>query len=186
MTSAGSDIDQSATSIQILPKQSRSEFLMTSHVRSPIWTLRVAKDDLSNPHDFRERTYQGILQIMAFFPCKSSIISLIYDLVKVWYVLRWHQATTSAVRYGTTSALSRFLNSSFCHNSWNISTAVDNGQFKKELPYVMNTKKNCLELSWLHGPCVIRMSHWRHSMLDDAKFWIRILRKASHWQLIQI
>ena len=64
---------------------------------------RVAKDDLSNPHDFKERTYQGILQIMAFFPCKSSIISLIYDLVKVWYVLRWHQATTSALRYGTTT-----------------------------------------------------------------------------------
>ena len=39
MTSAGSGIDQSATSIQILPKQSRSEFLMTSHVRSPLWTL---------------------------------------------------------------------------------------------------------------------------------------------------
>ena len=105
---------------------------------------------------FKERTYQGILQIMAFFPCKSSIISLIYDLVKVWYVLRWHQATTSAVRYGTTSALSRFLNSSFCQNSQNISvTVVDDGLLKKELPYVINTKKNCLELSWLCGPCVI-------------------------------
>ena len=111
---------------------------------------RVAKDDLSNPHDFRERTYQEILQIMAFFPCKSSIISLIYDLVKVWYVLRWHQATTSAVRYGTTSALSRFLNSSFCHNSWNISPAVEIGQFKKEISYVMNTKNNCQ-----YDPCVI-------------------------------
>ena len=94
----------------------------------------------------RKRTYQGILQIMAFFPCKSSIISLIYDLVKVWYVLRWHQATTSAVRYGTTKALSRFLNSSFCHNRWNISPAVEIGQFKKEISYVMNTKNNWLEL----------------------------------------
>ena len=39
VTSTGSSIDQSATSIQILSKQSRSEFLMTSHVRSALWTL---------------------------------------------------------------------------------------------------------------------------------------------------
>ena len=39
MTKTGSGIDQSATSIQILLKQSRSEFLMTSHVRSALWTL---------------------------------------------------------------------------------------------------------------------------------------------------
>ena len=37
---------------------------------------------------------------------------------------------------------------------------------------------------------LIRMSHWRHTMVDGAEFWIscqqlRILRKASHWQLIQ-
>ena len=66
-------------------------------------------------------------------------------------MLRWHQAATSAVRDGTTSsALSRFLNSSFCHNSWNISTAVDNGQFRKEISYVTNTKNNCQ-----YDPCVI-------------------------------
>ena len=36
----------------------------------------------------------------------------------------------------------------------------------------------------------IRMSHWRHTVVDGAEFWIisqwlRLLRKASHWQLIQ-
>ena len=37
---------------------------------------------------------------------------------------------------------------------------------------------------------LIRMSHWRHMMVDGAKFWINceqqeLLRKASGWQLIQ-
>ena len=44
---------------------------------------------------------------------------------------------------------------------------------------------------WLEMFCScynIQMSHWRHTMLDDAEFWIscqqlRILSKASHWQL---
>ena len=43
VTSAGSGIDQSATSIQILPKQSRSKFLMMSHVRLPLWTLLLER-----------------------------------------------------------------------------------------------------------------------------------------------
>ena len=34
------------------------------------------------------------------------------------------------------------------------------------------------------------MSHWRHTMVDGAEIWIscqrlRLLRKSSHWQLIQ-
>ena len=34
------------------------------------------------------------------------------------------------------------------------------------------------------------MSHWRHTMVDGAEFWIicqrlKLLRKASHWRLIQ-
>ena len=34
------------------------------------------------------------------------------------------------------------------------------------------------------------MSHWSHKMVDGAKFWVscqqlKLLRKASHWQLIQ-
>ena len=36
----------------------------------------------------------------------------------------------------------------------------------------------------------IRMSHWRHTMVDGAKFWIscqqpKLLRRASQWQPIQ-
>ena len=36
----------------------------------------------------------------------------------------------------------------------------------------------------------IRMSHWHHTMVDGAEFWIscqrpNLLRKPSHWQLIQ-
>ena len=36
----------------------------------------------------------------------------------------------------------------------------------------------------------ILMSHWCHTMIDGAEFWIscqriRMLRKVSHWQLIQ-
>ena len=40
------------------------------------------------------------------------------------------------------------------------------------------------------SPLSIWMSHWHHKMVDAAKFWIschwlNLLRKASHWQLIQ-
>ena len=36
----------------------------------------------------------------------------------------------------------------------------------------------------------IRMSHWRHMMVDGTEFWItckqlKLLRNDSHWQLIQ-
>ena len=46
--------------------------------------------------------------------------------------------------------------------------------------------KQTISTSTIH----IRMSHWRHTMVDGAEFWIscqwlEILRKASHWQLIQ-
>ena len=59
-----------------------------------------------------------------------------------------------------------------------------------------------VKLSISHSPLVfflgtqsctcppIRMSHWCHTMVDGAKFWIscqrlRVLRIASRWQLIQ-
>ena len=38
----------------------------------------------------------------------------------------------------------------------------------------MNTKKNCLELSWLHGPCVIL-----NQILKLPNVWVTLVSKVS-------
>ena len=77
----------------------------------------------------------------------------------------------------------------FCMTVWQKASAMEFPTFSKHFNKSHNySELTCLVISW--NICRIRMSHWRHTMVDGAKFWIsyqqlRLLRKASHWQLIQ-
>ena len=72
-----------------------------------------------------------------------------------------------------------------------------NQKLNRSCPIQLFTKSNNeLQIKFLKALWIIRlfwiirMSHWRHTMVDGSKFWIsyqrpRLLRKASRWQLIQ-